>query len=98
MTRWLDDARVVKRNAGRILYIGRQETLNSDWDRIRPVLGLAAAPPLPTNPVSAHPADPEEDRTLNGAARTALEQWYAKDMKLLRTCDQIRNRRGWGDP
>jgi hypothetical protein len=82
----------------RILYIGRQETLEADWRQIKRLLRLPSALELPTDPVAAHRRAPSEHAELDEVARAALRDWYARDYRLVAYCDEVRAERGWGTP
>lgn len=79
-----------------VVYIGRQETLDADWQQIRSLLRLPERARLPQGPVRAHRRDPSLDTSLDEAALQALRDWYAGDYELLAFCDEVRAERGWG--
>lgn len=79
---WLGDERQMTARLDDILFIGRQETLNADFDRLRTLLGL------PANVVLAqvHRTPDEFDRRLDAEARENLRAWYADDYRMLELC------------
>jgi hypothetical protein len=82
----------------KILYIGRQETLDADWGRIKRLLRLPRRLELPTDPVRAHRRGTSAHAELDDVARAALRDWYARDYRLVAYCDEVRAARGWGVP
>jgi hypothetical protein len=79
-----------------IAYIGRQETLDADWEQLKQLLGLPRGVMLPTDPVVAHRRTTADDTTLDAAAIATLRRWYARDYELVAFCDGVRAARGWG--
>jgi len=88
----------VRARLSRIVYVARQETLNSDWEQLKALLELPADIELPTDPARAHRRDASEDDSLNRAAVQSLRRWYARDYGLLTFLDDLRAERGWGPP
>jgi hypothetical protein len=87
----------IRAHLGQIVYIGKQETLNSDWPQLKSILHLPQALQLPSDPVRAHRSDPSLDTALEEASVRALQAWYARDYDVLAYCDEIRAHRGWGN-
>lgn len=98
LSRWLGGPRELEKRADKIVYIGRQETLDADWQHIRRVLQLPDDAGLPDDPVAAHRGDPNTNRTFSAEQEAALRRWYAKDYQILEFCDRLRAERGWGVP
>ena len=90
-TWWLRGPKFVRKRASRIAFIARQETLSDDFERLKVAFELPPDLVLPTDPVRAHRADPAQDKTLSPSAREALRDWYAKDYRVLRVCEEIRS-------
>jgi len=65
-----------------VIWIGFQETLDYDFERLKHVLGLPAGAKLPEDPVIAHRTPDEFPRSLSDRARQNLEDWYADDIAL----------------
>jgi hypothetical protein len=91
----LGPPRHVRARLGQIVYIARQETLDEDWERIKPLLGIPLDATMPTG-AAAHRSDASLDKRLDGAAVAALRQWYAPDYELLEYCEELRAQNGWG--
>jgi Sulfotransferase family len=95
--RQVGDARRLWASLPRIIYIGRQETLDRDWGQLKPMLELPGDLELPTDPVAAHrTGDAMVDTSLDEAAVEILRHWYKVDYKLLQICERARARNGWG--
>jgi hypothetical protein len=89
----------IRERLDQIVYIGRQETLDDDWEKLKSILEIRADVELPTDPVLAHRrVDDDRDKTLDKAAKRALREWYARDYKLLKFCEEVRLERGWAKP
>lgn len=82
---WLGDARSLSARGDRILLIGWTETLPSDFQRLKELLGLSPECRLPTGD-SAHRAPETQARTLSDAAVANLRRWFADDEPLLSAC------------
>lgn len=98
MQRKLGTPKEIRPRLDRILYIGRQETLDRDWPRMKSELGLPQDLELPTDPTRAHRRQIGVRDTLDDDAIAALRKWYARDYRLLTFFDEVRAERGWGTP
>jgi len=96
MWRWVGTPDEVRARDEQILYVGRQETLNADWEQLKRILELPAGLELPTDPALSHKRDRSGDEPLDDAAKEILRDWYSRDYELLEFCDQLRAERGWG--
>ena len=65
-----------------IVFVGHQETFDTDFDKLATALGLASPPARPGRE-QAHRAPPQSDTTLSARARDNLERWYAPDRALI---------------
>jgi hypothetical protein len=95
MTRSVGRRKALRARLEQVAYIGRQETLTADWERMKDVLGLPDEVQLPASPVRAHVGDASLDTSLDEAAVTALREWYRRDYRLLKFSDRVRRERGW---
>jgi hypothetical protein len=82
----------------RVVYVGRQETLTSEWPVLLHELGLPPRLRLPQDPVVAHVGPDADDRSLEPRADEALRRFYAGDEELVAVCERLRAERGWGPP
>jgi hypothetical protein len=79
----------------RIVFIGRQESLDADWERLRKVLELPEEYALPDERLHAHGGNSSQTRELEPRAEAALRRWHRPDYDIVRTCDRLRAMRGW---
>jgi hypothetical protein len=96
MQRFTGPPQYVRARLDQILYIGRQETLDTDWRQIKRLLKLPSNLELPTDPVRAHRRPPHDRPQLDAVAVAALRDWYARDYRLVEYCEEVRAERGWG--
>lgn len=72
-----------------IFFIGFQESLNADFERLKKKLELPKTLPidLPSGEVEAHRGQHSEaDRFLEENAVNNLKQWYAEDYDFIKVC------------
>jgi hypothetical protein len=96
MQRYVGAPKQVREHLKQVVYIGRQETLSTDWEQIKGLLGLPAHVDLTSDPKKAHRRDSSLDTSLDDEAIRALSRWYARDLRLVEYCELIRARNGWG--
>lgn len=82
-TYWLGavDASAARRE--RLAFVGRQETLTDDVERLRTLLRLPQPLDLPDDPVAAHRNPAGAHQPLSERAVAALTHWYRDDYALL---------------
>jgi hypothetical protein len=68
---------------GRFLFVGSQENLQEDFDRLKRLLGTDGAIRLPQDPVASHRNPDGLDRSLSPEAKENLFLWYQKDFRTL---------------
>lgn len=95
-SRWLRSSEYLEERLDDIVYIARQETLDEDWEHLKPLLGLPREASLPRRAHRAHRAPPGEDRTLSREGREFLGRKFATDYGILDFADRLRRERGWG--
>jgi hypothetical protein len=71
-----------------ILFMGFQETLSEDFERLKLKLGLPENVKLPTDEINAHQNPSDIDKTLDQTAIENLKEWYASDYAFIRLCKQ----------
>jgi hypothetical protein len=86
----------LRRRLDQVVYIAAQETLNSDWEQLKSMLGLPPDVALPSEGRAAYRREGSLDTTLDDAGVKALRRWYRRDYRLIRYCMQVRTLRGWG--
>jgi hypothetical protein len=70
------------------LFIGFQESLTQDFERLKVKLDLPASVQLPDD-VNAHRNPPGLDKRLDDDAIAALRTWYARDYDFYRLCQHL---------
>lgn len=88
---WLIDESYLSERKEDIVFIGFQETLNTDFARLCRLVGLAASVTLPLDDVVAHRSPSSCDFRLGDKARANLLQWYEEDYVLMNYCRQLAN-------
>jgi hypothetical protein len=86
----------LRQNMARIVYIARQETLDTDWQQLKALLELPSEVELPSDPLVAHRRDSTQDAPLDERAVEILRDWYKQDYRLLTLCERARTANGWG--
>ena len=72
-----------------ILFIGFQESLSADFERLRTLLGIPQVATLPDDDIAAHRNPPGLDRNLDACARRNLEAHYAQDIRFYEFCRNL---------
>ncbi len=80
---WVGGCRGLRRRAGDVLLLGRQESLERDFSKLCDSLGLTGKIALPESPRAAHRSPESPDSDLSEEARENLRRWYARDYQLL---------------
>jgi Sulfotransferase family len=83
---WLEGEAYLRSRLPDIFYIGFQETLNQDFDYLRPKLGLPEELKLSDDEVVAHRNPAHLDYHLDDLAAANLREWYQADQRLLDFC------------
>jgi Sulfotransferase family len=84
--KWLGTPDELEARASDILYVGRQETLDSDFERLKAILNLPPHAKLPTDSIDAHRNPTSVDRKLSKFADDNLRKWYSADYDLIEMC------------
>lgn len=90
---WAGPDRLLLRRRRHLLMVGRLETIEADFARLKALLGLPDGVALPDKDKAAHRDPGSAPRTLNDEARANIVTWYAADyrrLELYRSLD-----RGW---
>jgi hypothetical protein len=87
---WLISADYLLKRKADILFIGRQETLEQDFQILRQILGIPAAS-LPTDPVRAHRNPTDLGIELKPEAIENLREWYREDYQMLEVISPLRD-------
>ncbi len=72
-----------------IFFIGFQETLAEDFEKLKTKLGLPAGILLPTGEVAAHKTPENFDKKLSSPAVENLQRWYRDDIRFYQLCQKL---------
>jgi len=86
---WFDDEAHLRARASRILWIGRQETIEADLPLLTRELGVGELI-LPVEVERAHRAPMGSTRELSEEARSNIYNWYKRDYEFLAFCERLR--------
>lgn len=89
--------RQLERKADQVLFIARTEHLGREWPLLRQAVGLPDHLELPTDPVVTH-RNPYAPQELDERGRAAVRAWFARDIRLVKLCEEIRRERGMVAP
>lgn len=87
---WLHSVDYLEKNKERILYIGNQDDLNVDFDRLKKVLNLDQDIILPKDTTNSHKTPPNYSTYMSLRAISNIRNWYKEDHKLLAWCEEYR--------
>ncbi len=71
-----------------ILFIGEQEHLECDFEKLKRILFLPDQLKLPQDKVKAHRSNSNEDKHLDDQAKENLMLWYAQDYEFIKLCQE----------
>jgi len=83
---WFGSIAYLEKRKSDILFVGYQETLSKDFEKLKKVLHLDSKLSLPTDPVKAHIGSDQEDKNLNDDVVMFLKKWYQEDYLFLDHC------------
>ncbi len=86
---WFEDEAYFTSRWEDILFVGFQETLDLDMDRLKKILGLPDEARLPSDEVIAHRNPAGLDRRLDEQAVQNLQEWYRDDYAFIRLCHAL---------
>jgi len=72
-----------------ILFVGFQERLDRDFERLKHTLGIAPHVSLPASDRDAHRSPSDVDRHMSDQAIRALREWYSRDYQLIEICTRL---------
>lgn len=91
---WLESENYLKSRQDDILMIGRQQTLENDFETLKEALDLHSAE-LPRGEVEAHISPSTSDRYLSEEAVRNVVEWYAGDCLLYDQCLRMAPKMGY---
>lgn len=86
---WLGSETDFRARLPDIFFIGFQETLAADFERLKIKLELPAAVALPADEVAAHRTPANFDQKLTPPAVENLRHWYRDDLRFYQLCQQL---------
>ena len=86
---WFGDQSYLLSRREDLFYIGFQETLSADFERLRTKLGLDPTVTLPEDEVNSHRNPSTVDKNLDCEATANLREWYADDYQYLALCHEL---------
>ena len=72
-----------------ILFIGFQESLNEDFERLKSILGIENSIVLPDDNILVHKNPEGLDKRLTMQAYKTLEEWFMEDFEFVSLCRQM---------
>ena len=86
---WLHNEEYFKSRSSDLLYVGFQENLVRDFDRIKSITGWPDHIRLPDHEFDTHKTPDSFDKHLEDKAITNLKSWYKKDFELIELCKSM---------
>jgi hypothetical protein len=83
---WFHDEEYWRSRASDILFVGYQETLAQDFEKLKSLLGLPPELGLPKDAIDRHESPPSLDKALDDLALANLREWYRRDYAFLERC------------
>ena len=83
---WFKNPDYCKSRLGDIFFVGFQEQLDEDFDRLKKMLRLPTDVTLPTDEVQAHKNPRTLDTALSEEAASNLKDWYRSDYEFMEFC------------
>lgn len=87
---WIEGEQELTTRLHSIVFIGLQEAMSADFERLKQLLNLPAYLALPEDDVLAHRTPKEFDRSLSPLAERNLLNWYAEDIRFYNYCQELR--------
>ena len=87
---WLGSDSYIRLRLSDLFFIGYQETLADDFERLSASLRLSQSVVLPDDDVSAH-RNPHPPDVLTTRAQQNIRQWYKEDYAVLECLQEINN-------
>ena len=86
---WYVDFDYFKSRIDDILFVGFQESLDSDFIKLKSILGIPEEIKLPTDDVAAHKNPENVDKSIDADGIEALKEWYLEDAQFIELCKEI---------
>jgi hypothetical protein len=89
LTDTVGDSAYIARRRTDILFFGFQETLATDFERLKEILGLPESITLPDDDIVAHRTPPAFETRLSREGHRAIKEWYCDDLALYRRLQRL---------
>jgi hypothetical protein len=90
LSNWLHSVDALKARRRRVVLIGLQRFLVSDFEHLKRRLQLPVSLTLPDDPVLSHRAPGTQDSQLSPLGAANLAAWFADDIAFYRDCQRLR--------
>jgi hypothetical protein len=83
---WFRNKRYFLNKKDAILFVGTQENLNDDFEKLKDILGLPKKIKLSKDEIRAHKNPAHVNKQLSQKAKRNLKKWYNKDYEFIQLC------------
>lgn len=83
---WFKDEAYFRSRLPDVFFIGFQESLNQDFERLKQKLGMPADATLPADELHTHKNPNNVDKKLEDKAIDNLKRWYKADYEFIQLC------------
>jgi len=87
--RWFDSEDYFLSRLSDTFFIGFQESLSTDFEKLKLKLGLPSHIQLPCGEIETHKTPASFDQSLEPQAKENLINWYQDDMRFFKLCKQL---------
>lgn len=87
--KWFENEEYFRSRQADIFFVGFQEHLTRDFEKLKAKLKLPANITLPNDVVLAHKNPVEVDKTLDPIAQQNLRRWYKDDYRFIKLCREL---------
>lgn len=86
---WFGNEAYLQSRLADLFFIGFQERLEEDFNRLKMLIGLPETLGLPVDDIRAHRTPQGFDKSLDPGALCNLKEWYKEDYHLLEICRNL---------
>ena len=86
---WFDCEDYFTSRVGDVLFVGFQETLSEDFERLKDLVELPDRLQLPTKADESNSAPDDTDRYLETESIRNLKAWYSRDYDFIQLCNRL---------
>ena len=87
---WFESEAYFRSRLNDLFFMGRQESLSSDFLILRAKLGLPESAALPDDDVRSHRTVITESIEVDEISRSILTRWYARDLEFMELCRTVK--------